>query len=87
MILRIEEEFTGMEGGFVRCGSCGLERQKKVSDHKLCQVLARNIVLEEEVKEMKVFLASGHERQVRDRRGTSRGLWVGEERESEPSFV
>ena len=46
-----------MEGGVVRCGSCGLERQWKVSDGNLCEVLARNVALEEEVKEVKVLLA------------------------------
>ena len=32
MVLSIDEEVTGMEGGVVRCDSCGLKRQWKVSD-------------------------------------------------------
>ena len=41
----------------MRCGSCGMERQWMVSECKLCEVLARNVALEEEVKEVKVLLA------------------------------
>ena len=41
----------------MRCGSCGLERHRKVSDCRLCEVLARNVALEEEVKEVRVLLA------------------------------
>ena len=57
VVLNIDEEVTGMEGGVVRCGSCGMERQWKVSECKLCEVIARNVALEEEVKEVKVLLA------------------------------
>ena len=46
-----------MEGGVVRCGSCGMKREWMVSECKLCEVLARNVALEDEVKEMKVLLA------------------------------
>ena len=41
----------------VRYGSCGMERQWMVSECKLCEVLVRNVALEEEVKEVKVLLA------------------------------
>ena len=36
--------------------TCGLERQWKVRDYKLCEVLARNVALEEEVKEVRGLL-------------------------------
>ena len=39
VVLNIGEGITGMEGGVVRCGSSGMERQWMVSECKLCEVL------------------------------------------------
>ena len=47
VVLNIGEGATGMEDGMVRCGSWGMERQWMVSECKLCEVLVRNVALEE----------------------------------------
>ena len=62
---------TGMEGGVMRCGFCGMERQWKVSECKLCEVLARNVALEEEVKEVKILLAQTRQQMQEVRREVS----------------
>ena len=70
-----------MEGGMMRCGFCGLERQRKVSDCKLIEVLARNVALEEEVKEVKVLLTETRQelrREASVRGEIVGGLWVRE---------
>ena len=98
VVLSIDEGVCiGMEGGVVRCGSCGLERQWNVSDCKLCEVLARNAALEEEVKEVKVLLAETRQQmqelrwEVSIRSGTGEGKMegcrYGREREGELCLV
>ena len=68
VVLNIGEGVTDMEGGVVRCGSCGMDRQWKVSECKLCEVLARNVALEEKVKEVKVLLAETRQQMQEVRR-------------------
>ena len=71
VVLNIGEGVTCMEGEMVRCGSCGMERQCMVSECKLCEVLARNVALEEEVKEVKVLLAQMRQQMLEVRQETS----------------
>ena len=48
-----------------------VERQWMVSECKLCEVLARNVALEEEVKEVKVLLAQTRQQMQKVRREAS----------------
>ena len=59
-VLCIDGDDTGMSHRVV-CGTCGLERSWRVSDCKLCQVVARNVALEEEVKEVRVLLGEARQ--------------------------
>ena len=59
-VLSIDEEASGMAHRVV-CGTCGLERSWKVRDCKLCEVVARNVALEEEVKEVRGLLGEARQ--------------------------
>ena len=52
--IRIEDEV-------VLCGDCGTERRWTVGDCKLCGVVARNVALEEEVREVRVLLSEARQ--------------------------
>ena len=50
------------------CEACGFERRWKVRDCKLCEVLARNVALEKEVKEIRGLLGETRQ-QMQEFRG------------------
>ena len=75
-----------MEGGVVMCGSCGMERQWMVSECKLCEVLARNVALEEEVKEVKISFAQTWQQMLEVRREASVRARASGQRQGEDSW-
>ena len=59
-VVSIDEEGSGFVHGVV-CETCGLERSWKVRDCKLCEVVVRNVALEEEVKEVRGLLVEARQ--------------------------
>ena len=74
-VLCIEEE-VGM-GCRIECETCGLERTWRVKDCRLCEVIARNVALEEEVREVRGMLGEARQQlgelrqQVWEQRGVA----------------
>ena len=56
VVVSIEEEAAGMASTQLLCETCGLDRTWSVRTCRVCESLARNVALEEEVKELKVQL-------------------------------